>query len=186
MEEKWKDIPGYEGLYQASNTGHIRSVEGKITSNAKYPVRVWKSRVLIPKKRMRKTGQYDPRVDLWKNGIHKSLLVSRLVAMTWCDGYSENLTVNHIDGNTINNTPQNLEWVTRKENIQKARMAGLYTAQKRCIIKSKQDERSYVFMSEADASRFLGRDKKYINCRLHKGRQNAFSKDGEEYKIEVL
>jgi len=186
MDEQWKDIPGYEGLYQASNTGLIRSVEGKITSNERYPVRRWKSRILIPKKRMRVTGQYDPRVDLWKDGTHKSLLVSRLVAMTWCGGYSDDLTVNHIDGDTLNNTPQNLEWITRKENIQKARSIGLYTAQKRCALKSKAKERTYVFMSEADASRFLGWNSKYINNRLHAKKQNAFAKDGEEFEIEMF
>jgi len=184
MDEQWKDIPGYEGLYQASNKGSIRSVENKITSNALYNVRKWKSRILKPKKRKRTTGTYDFRVDLWKDGTHKTLLVSRLVAMTWCDGYREELTVNHIDGNTLNNTPDNLEWISRVDNIRKGYETGLYdNAKRKCILKDKEKEQTYVFESQYDASKFLGWGKKYINNRLIRNKTNAFSKDGIEYEI---
>lgn len=187
MDEQWKDIPGYEGLYQASNMGNIRSVEGKITSNARYDVRKWTSRVLKPKKRKRTTGAYDPRVDLWKDGTHKSFLVSRLVAMTWCDGYREDLTVNHIDGNTLNNVPDNLEWISRGDNIRKGYETGLYdNARKKCILKEKGKERTYVFLSQADASKFLGWGKRYVNNRLINNKTNAFSKDGREYELSLF
>lgn len=52
------------------------------------------------------------------------MLVSRLVAMAWVDGYEPTLTVNHIDGNPSNNTPENLEWVTIGENVKKASEKG--------------------------------------------------------------
>lgn len=187
MQEQWKDIPGYEGLYQASNLGNIRSIEGKITSNARYATRQWRSRVLKPKKRQRTTGAYDPRVDLWKDGQHKSLLISRLVGMTWCDGYKEELTINHIDGNTLNNTPENLEWITRAENIRKGYNAGLYdNARRKCALKDIEDNRTFVFDSQYEASLFLCHGKKYINNRLLKNKRNAFSKDGREYEISLL
>ena len=147
MIEEWKDIPGYEELYQASNMGNIRAVEGKITSNARYEVRRWSSRVLKPKKRKRTTGVYDPRVELWKDGNHKSLLVSRLVAMTWCDGYRDDLTVNHIDGKPLNNIPDNLEWISRRENIRKGYETGLYdNARRKCVLKDREKERTYVLV----------------------------------------
>lgn len=184
MSEMWKDIPGYDGLYQASNMGSIRSVDGKITSNVRYAVRKWSSRILKPKKRMRTNGMYDPRVDLWKDGMHKSLLVSRLVAMTWCEGYSEELTVNHIDGNPLNNVVDNLEWITRAENIRKGRDAGLYdNAQKKCVLKDKEDNSIHVFNSQYEASRFLGRHNSYLNDRINRNKTNVFSKDGREYEI---
>lgn len=44
--EVWKDIPNYEGLYQASSLGRIRTCENKVTSNARYSTRVWKSRLI--------------------------------------------------------------------------------------------------------------------------------------------
>ena len=184
--EQWKDITGYEGLYQASNTGLIRSVDGKETVNSRGSVRHWKTRILKAKKRKRTTGAYDPRVELWKDGKHKSLLVARLVAMTWCEGYKEELTVNHIDGNALNNIPCNLEWITRGENIRKGYETGLYAnAQRKCALKLKDEHtyRVYVFPSQYAASKFLGQGKKYINGRIHKNKTNAFSKDGKEYEI---
>jgi hypothetical protein len=125
--EQWKAIPGYEGLYEASTLGQIRTVEGKITSNARYPRRVWKQRILKLKYELRKSGQHkDARVCLWKDGKEKTFLVSRLVAMTWCRGYAEGLTVNHKDGNPMNNYYENLEWITLADNIKHAMKNGLY------------------------------------------------------------
>lgn len=131
--ENWKEIPGYEGLYEASDCGRIRTCEGKTTSNARFPKRVWKQRILKTKVEKRKNGKLqDERVNLWKDGKEKTLLVSRLVALTWCDGYSEGATVNHIDGNPSNNSSSNLEWVSLKENIEHGFETGLYSTQKRC------------------------------------------------------
>lgn len=187
MIEQWKDIPGYEGIYQASNTGNIRSVEGKITSNSRYDIRRWSSRILKPKKNKRTTGAYDLRVELWKNGAHKTLLVSRLVALTWCDGYKNEYTVNHIDGNPLNNHYENLEWISREDNIRKGYETGLYiNAQRKCILKDGKEERTYVFPSLAAASRFLGHGKRYVSGRLGKKKNSAFSKEGKEYELSLF
>lgn len=129
--EQWKMIPGYEGLYEASTHGQIRTAEGKTTSNARYPKRVWKQRVLKQKYAYRKSGHLkDARVCLWKDGKEKTFLVSRLVAMTWCDGYADGLTVNHKDGNPLNNNSDNLEWVSLAENIRHGFKTGLYPQSK--------------------------------------------------------
>lgn len=56
-------------------------------------------------------------VKLHNNGDRKGFLVHRLVAYSHCEGYSEELSVNHKDGNRLNNHKDNLEWVTTKENI---------------------------------------------------------------------
>ena len=125
--EQWKMIPGYEGLYEASTYGQIRTAEGKTTSNARYPKRVWKQRILKLKYVHRKNGRLkDARVCLWKDGKEKTFLVSRLVAMTWCDGYADGLTVNHKDGNPLNNDCSNLEWISLAENIRHGFRTGLY------------------------------------------------------------
>ena len=110
--EEWKDIPGYEGLYQASNFGNIRTHADKVTSSARFKIRHWKQRIMKQKFQARPNGKKDARVCLWKEGKEKTFLVSRLVAMTWCDGYLPGLTVNHIDGNPKNNCADNLEWTT--------------------------------------------------------------------------
>lgn len=181
--EIWKDIPGFEGIYQASNTGLIRSAPCKVTSNKMYSRRVWKSRVLKPKNPV-KAKRKDPRVTLWKDGKCKDYLVSRLVAMTWADGYSPELTVNHIDGNPYNNDSSNLEWITLSENIKKGFESGLYAGiQEPIMLKSADSE--YEFASMAEASRFLGRNKGYINTCL---KRNCPIKDtsGKQYGIYFL
>lgn len=160
--EEWKDIPGYDGLYQASTLGRIRSCEGKTTSNAKYEKRVWKQRVLKQKITRNKRNRADCRVSLWKDGKEKTMLVSRLIAMAFCDGYSESMTVNHIDGNPLNNKASNLEWCSLGENIRKAFKDGLHSSSKSVsLIDLNGIERTFI--SQAEASRFLGRSNSYLS-----------------------
>ena len=168
MKEMWKDIPGYEGLYQASNTGHIRTVEGKVTYSVRHGERHWHSRVLKEKweKRNRCTnGHSDARVMLYKDKVNKTMLVARLVAMAWVEGYKEGLTVNHIDGDPSNNVYTNLEWVTHGDNIRKGFETGAYPITKSVTLTNLSSKEKHEFRSMSDASRFLGRCTKYIsNC----------------------
>ena len=167
--EEWKDIPGYEGLYQASTLGQIRSCEGKTTSNARYEKRVWKQRVLKQKITRNKRNRADCRVSLWKDGKEKTMLVSRLVAMAFCDGYSENMTVNHIDGNPPNNRALNLEWCSIGENIRKAYKDGLNSLSKSIsLIDTNGIE--HRFISQAEASRFLGKSSSYIAIKISRNK----------------
>ena len=185
LEEEWRPIPGYVGLYEASNKGQIRSAIGKITSNAKCPVRRWKQRILKPKKGKRNgCDSIDYRVSLWKDGKEKTLLVSRLVAMTWCDGYENELTVNHIDGNPRNNNPNNLEWVSIGENIRKGFEIGLFDkVRKHCVlVDAKGDEKT--FNSLSDASLYLGRNVGYLSNCMKRGKL-AKNVDGNCYSIKV-
>ena len=91
--EIWKDIEGYEGLYQVSNLGRIKS-KRKILKNI--------------------NGEYL-KVGLSKNGVQKTLYIHRLVAETFF-GKSK-LQVNHKDENKHNNNINNLEFISFKENI---------------------------------------------------------------------
>ena len=137
--EEWKDIPGYIGLYQASNYGQIRSCEGKVTSNAWSGHRVWKQRILKQKMSANAKGRRDMRIELWKDGEHKTWLVSRLVALAWCDGYQEGFTVNHKNGNNLDNRAANLEWLSHGDNIRHAFANGLYPQAKKGRDYSYQD-----------------------------------------------
>ena len=154
--ENWRDIPGYEGIYQASDCGRIRTCDGKVTGNMRCPHRVWKQRILRQKIQVRQgsSGYADARVDLWKNGEKKTLLVARLVAMAWCEGYADDLTVDHIDGNTENNHADNLQWVSRAENIRKGYSQGFYPQIH--VILVDEEGNKMMFRSLRSASRFLG------------------------------
>ena len=181
--EIWKDIPGYEGIYQASQSGKIRTVPGKMTSNKRYGHRVWKTRIL--KQKIQQNGKRkDPKVNLWKDGTCKTFLVSRLVAMTWVPGYEQWLTVNHIDGNPMNNDCSNLEWVTLAENIRKGYETGLFVSTMEPIM-LKCNDVEIAFNSMAEGSGFLGRNPGYIHNCLKLDRPIK-SSTGDTYKIYFL
>lgn len=100
MKEVWRDIPGYEGYYQASNLGNIKSLPKKYK-----PL----GRILKPQQR----NNYLI-VSLSRDGKSKSQSVHRIIMKTF-KGES-NLTVNHIDGNKHNNKLENLEYCTPRDN----------------------------------------------------------------------
>lgn len=100
MEEIWKDIKGFEGIYQVSNLGRVR--------NAK------RLNILSPSKYQ---GYLRVNLSTGKRGKYKTISIHRLVAMAFKDGYSEGLEVNHIDENPSNNHADNLEWITHAKNV---------------------------------------------------------------------
>ena len=166
--DTWKPIPGYEECYEASFDGHIRSVPGKVTSNARYKTRVWQSRVLKEKVSKNKKGRTDARVDLWKDGKHKTFLVSRLVALAWHGIPAVGMTVNHINGDTLDNSADNLEWITLSENIKRGFEDGAYSSKQRCIALYSDELGLFRFDSLSNASRWLGRTPGYLSNCLNK------------------
>lgn len=184
-EETWKDIPGYEGLYQASTEGRIRTCEGKTTHTQRHGVRHWKQRILIPKSPKAKGYRQDLRVSLWKTGKSKDLLVSRLVAMTFVEGFADGLTVNHIDGNFLNNRASNLEWVSLGDNIRKGFRTGLYKSVQKRVRLIDENYFHIDFDSMAEASRYLGRNHGYLSNRIKCSKMTATSSDGEMFRIEL-
>ena len=163
MEEIWKPIPHYEGIYEASNFGRIRTAEGKVTYSKRFNCeRHWAQRILKYRGSTYKTGY---RVSLWKDGKPKDWLVARLVAMTFL-GESD-LTVNHIDGNRFNNHIENLEWCSLSENIKKGFETGLYKkSQKKTALKNLKTGEIIKFNSMSEINSFLGVNHSFVSDRI--------------------
>ena len=113
-KEIWKDIEGYEGLYQVSNLGRVKSLYKFINNNPKSKSIGYYSEERILKCFNNKKGY--KMVKLYKNTEHITKRVHRLVAQTFIPNPKKLPQVNHIDGNKINNKVSNLEWCTNREN----------------------------------------------------------------------
>lgn len=111
MKEVWRDIPNYEGLYQVSNLGRVKSLERKIIRrhNTILPLR---ERIL---KQQNMNGYKFVRLS--KNNITKQHLIHRLVAKIFIDNPFDYNEINHKDENKFNNNVNNLEWCSHKYNI---------------------------------------------------------------------
>ena len=109
MIEIFKDIPGYEGLYEVSNYGRVLSLPKGDGNGNKY-------RYLKPEVCIKPNTNYH-RVSLSKDGKVTRFLVHRLVAQVFIENPLNKPMVNHIDNNGENNMVSNLEWCTGKENM---------------------------------------------------------------------
>ena len=178
MEEIWKDIEGYAG-YQVSNLGRVRT-NNKITYTKKHGYRQWKNRILKYKGKTYKTGY---RVDLWKEGKSKTFLIARLVAFTFQeqDINDLSLTVNHIDGNRLNNNVSNLEIISLKENIQHGFRTGLYHSSKKIKIVDKVTGTRIYPSSLAEGSKLIGFNQGYLSGKI---KNNEWQ--NERYCWEIL
>lgn len=101
--ENWRPVVGYEGLYEVSDLGNVRSLKSGRWRN--------EQRILIPWK---VCGYL--RVQLTKDRIRKHIFVHRLVAEAFVPNPNNLETVNHRDEDKTNNSASNLEWMTRADN----------------------------------------------------------------------
>lgn len=123
MNEEWRDIVGYEGLYQVSNLGNVKSLgknqhfplfcKGNNKGDKTLMTPVWRKERLLTNV-VAGTGYYC--VGLRKNKKPKYSHVHRLVATAFIPNSENKPQVNHIDSNRLNNCVSNLEWCTQSEN----------------------------------------------------------------------
>lgn len=113
MKEIWKNIEGFSGNYQVSNLGNIKSLLSKKPKLLKQ----------ILCKNRGSIGYY--RVNLYLDKSFKHYSVHRLVLLTFSKVDKNKSYVNHIDGNSLNNNLNNLEWCTASENISHAFKLGI-------------------------------------------------------------
>lgn len=125
MKEIWKDIKDFEGIYQVSNLGNVRSLDRKVFNKGNNSWCNKKGRILKPTKD--KGGYLYVGLHDKENAKTSSVKIHRLVAFAFCIGYEYGLEVNHKNGNRQDNRSENLEWVTRSQNIRDIYKRGLNT-----------------------------------------------------------
>lgn len=109
MNEEWRDIIGYEGLYMVSNLGNVKKLKG-VPANLKF-------KKVVNLRKDKTIYSIYHRVSLIKKQKEKHFLVHRLVAAAFTSNPDNKPLVNHIDGNPRNNCADNLEWCTHQENM---------------------------------------------------------------------
>lgn len=163
--EIWKDIDGYEGIYQVSNLGNVKSCERVVTSGLR--------QVKVAKRMMSacKNNKGYPVVLLSKAGKYRTHSVHRLVAESHIPNPNNYTQVNHKDGIKHNNNSENLEWCTCTMNIQHAYATGLITlegrAPTRCL-RIIHTPTGRIYNSIKEAAEHLHINYKTLHFRLRK------------------
>lgn len=150
--EIWKDVPGYNGIYQASNFGEVRRTIFK-NGTSEFP------KIKVLKKCLNSHGYFC--VDLSIGNSSKTIKVSRIVASTFCSNPHGYNVVNHIDADKTNDSADNLEWCSIRMNCEHASDLGLYSSgknRKKPVIRSD----GLIFESISMAAEYSGASKTTI------------------------
>lgn len=178
--EIWKDIEGYEGRYQVSNLGRVRSLDRWIEMphprNPKFTLQFFHKGKIISQ-HVHNNGYMHVMLHTEKKRKSHTKLVHRLVAKAFIPGYQEGLDVNHKDCNRLNNNASNLEWMTRRENLMYADvMDKIHKNQRKKVIQmTLSGEVLKIWPSIHRAHLELGIDTKSITgcCRGYYGNKTA-------------
>jgi len=130
QKEQWKDIPGYEGYYQVSNLGRVKSLDRRIV-NTKGKIENRKGMILKQTNVClgKKTERNYFVCRLSKEGKSNKFYIHQLVVMGFLKMSSDHkLVVDHIDNNSLNNNIENLQLITQRENSSKDKFRHKYTS----------------------------------------------------------
>lgn len=172
--EIWKDIKGYEGIYQVSNLGKVKRVGGFTFGKQ---VRFQKERIL---KQDINVGYY--RVELSKGGLTKRFKVARLVAFTFYElDINSKMVVNHINYNKLDNRIENLEIITQQQNSLHGMKSPLLVKGEKITIYNNKDK--IEFKNKVELSKILGKYKGYISNRIYR-KKYKINYNGVKYNIK--
>ena len=127
MTEIWKDIQGYEGFYQISNLGNVKSLE-RVVDKGNGILQHRKERIM--NKRESVDGYYIAKLNVNKEST--SIAIHILVARHFIDNPNNYPEVNHKDCNRKNNQVDNLEWCTHQQNVEHSKQLGHYKTKSGC------------------------------------------------------
>ena len=152
QQEEFRSIPGYEGYYEISNLGNVKSLEREFLINGKYPGTV-KEKILKPDF----TDKGYQRVDLYKDGKSRHIKNHVLVAMAFLghkpDG-THKIVVDHIDNNPLNNHVSNLQLISQRENSSKDKKNG--SSQYTGVIRNKNANKWQSYIKINGKQKHLG------------------------------
>ena len=200
MTEEWRDIKGYEGYYQVSNAGRVRSLDRYV--NSKFNNKILRKGSLM---KLQKSHKGYMVIILHKEGTIKTFQVHRLVATAFIPNPHNLPQVNHIDTDKTNNKPENLEWITNEDNMAHAISHGCFkpftkkqyesVAKNLAIAHKKQNipvvqlDKDGKYISEygsiLEASRSLGLQNGKISM-CCKGKRNSCGGFRWKYKEEYI
>lgn len=196
MQEIWKDISGFEGCYQVSNLGNVRSLDRYVESKGKPALH----KGVLMKPQVNHKGYYS--VILHKSSKPYTKLVHRLVATAFISNPNNLPQVNHKDTDKKNNYVSNLEWCTNQENQDHAKANGCYSvftqkqydAVRKNLLKVKREKaviqmdafgnklKEYSSMREAEEETGVSNSKICACCKKRRGTAGGFK---WKYKEEV-
>ena len=160
--EIWKDIKGYEGKYQISNLGRVKSLKRNIKPTAPYQKsKTCKERIL--KDCVGSHGYKHVSLEGKKHCIH------RLVATAFTENNENYNCINHKDGNKLNNSIDNLEWCSYKRNADHMFNTGLREDNIRIKAIFNEDDTVMIFRSKAKARKYLKLSEKALNKGIDNG-----------------
>lgn len=184
-DEIWKPIEGFEGLYEVSNFGRVKSLERNVRAGRNYGLKTLKERILIP--HTQKTGRLL--VVLCKDGKIYARTIHRLVAIAFIQNPENKPVVDHIDTNPANNRVDNLRWCTQKENCNNEISRKHNSESKKghpCYYKGHSEETRRK-ISESHKGKRLSEEHKRSLSESHKGiflgKPNELLK-GKHWKVE--
>jgi len=166
--EVWRDIPGYEGYYQASNNGRIKSVD-RVIDHPRLNQVARKSVFIKPY--VSRTNGYAY-VSLSREGVVIGHRVHRLILNAFLPTVDSEMQCNHINGVKYDNRLINLEWVTQSENMKHAYRTGLQESPRATSVICLDD--GVVYKTAKSAARVLGGNSGESVARVCRGERSQY------------